>query len=138
MRYAGRCHCGNLSVTFDASQNAGRLPLRKCGCTFCRRHGATRVTDPAGSLEVRIADAELISRYRFGLETSELLICRRCGVHVAAVCVIDGATYASLNCNVLDERAAFTQPALPVDYDEENVADRLARRRRAWTPASVR
>ena len=138
MRYEGRCHCGNLSVTFDTAQAAGRVPLRECGCTFCRRHGATSVTDPAGSLEVRIGDAELLSRYRFGLGTSEFLICRRCGVYVAAVCVVDGATYASLNCNVLDDRAAFTQPALRVDYDRETVDDRMARRRRAWTPASVR
>jgi hypothetical protein len=87
---------------------------------------------------VRIGDAELLSRYRFGLGTSEFFTCRRCGVYVAAVCVIDGATYASLNCNVLDDRAAFTQPALRVAYDQEAVADRLARRRRAWTPASVR
>ena len=79
MRHEGRCHCGNLSVTFDTAQDAGRVPLRECGCAFCRKHGATSVTDPAGSLEVRIADAALVSRYRFGLGTSDFLVCRRCG-----------------------------------------------------------
>jgi hypothetical protein len=96
------------------------------------------MTDPVGSLEVRVGDEQLLSRYRFGLGTSEFLICRTCGVHVAAVCVIDAATYAALNCNVLDDRAAFTQTAVPVDYDQETADDRVARRRRAWTPATVR
>src|SRR5690349_23850600 len=118
MKYEGRCHCGNLGVTFETTEPAGQLPLRKCGCTFCQKHGAAWTTDPAGSLEVRVGDEQLLSRYRFGLGTSEFLICRTCGVHVAAVCVIAGATYAALNCNVLDDRAPFTQLALPVDYDQ--------------------
>ncbi len=138
MKFEGRCHCGNLGVTFDTARPPGEIPLRQCGCTFCRRHGATWTTDPAGSLEVRIQDADLLSRYRFGLGTSEFLVCRRCGVAVAAVCEIDGTTYAALDCNALEDRAAFTQRPVPVDYDQETADDRVARRRRAWTPASVR
>ena len=138
MSYEGGCHCGNLSVKFETAEDAARLPIRECGCTFCRKHGATAVTDPAGALDVRIADAGLLSRYRFGLRTSEFFVCSRCGVYVVAVCVVGGASFASLNCNVLDERAAFTQPPLPVAYDDETAEDRLARRRRAWTPATVR
>ncbi len=138
MTHRGRCHCGNLTVTFETSQPAGALQLRACGCSFCRRHLPAWTTDPAGSLEIRVADARLLSRYQFGLRTSEFLLCRRCGVHVAAVCEIDGATYASLNANVLDDRDAFTQPPTPVDYEDEDVARRLARRRRAWTPTTVR
>ncbi len=64
--------------------------------------------------------------------------CRRCGVYVAAVATIDGKSYASLNCNVLEDRAAFVQPPQPVDYARENFVERMARRRRAWTPAVVR
>ncbi len=96
------------------------------------------MTDPAGSLEIRIRDPDQVSRYRFGLRTADFLICRTCGVYVTAVCTVDGATYATLNCNVLDDRSAFTQPAARVDYDGEAAPERLARRRRAWTPASVR
>jgi hypothetical protein len=138
MAHEGRCHCGNLSVTFEATQPAERVQLRECGCTFCRKHGATAVTDPAGSLAIRIGDANLVSRYQFGLRTSEFLTCARCGVFVAAICVVGGATYATLNCNVLEDRAAFTQPPVRVEYDQETVDDRMARRRRAWTPAVVR
>jgi hypothetical protein len=57
---------------------------------------------------------------------------------VAAVCTLDGASYATLNCNVLDARAAFTLPASRADYDGEAAQERMARRRRAWTLATVR
>jgi hypothetical protein len=137
MRYEGGCHCGNLRVAFETAQSPAALPLRECGCTFCRRHAAVAATDPAGSLEVRIADPAQVSRYQFGLRTSEFLVCRRCGVFVAAVATIEGATYATLNCNALDARRAFTQVPGPVSYDGESAPDRLGRRQRAWTPARV-
>lgn len=135
MRYEGGCHCGALTVLFETAQDPGRAPLRRCGCTFCRKHGATAVTDPAGSLEIRIHDAGRVSRYVFGLRTSEFLVCSRCGVYVAAICVVDGALYGTLNLNVLEGAAAFTQPPTPVEYDAEDVEQRLARRKRGWTPA---
>lgn len=138
MRYEGRCHCGNLAVTFETAQPAAALPLRACACTFCRRHGAIAVTDPAGSLEVRIGDAREVSRYQFGLRTSDFLVCRTCGVYVAAVCTIQGATYATLNCNVLEARSEFTQAPVGVSYDAETAERRIARRRHAWTPAVIR
>lgn len=138
MRLDGRCHCGNLEVTLETSQRPEALSLRECGCTFCRRHGAIAVTDSAGSLEVRVRDPGEVSRYRFGLRTAEFLVCRTCGVYVAAVSTIEGATFATLNANVLDARAALTQRPVPVDYEGESATERLARRRRAWTPAAVR
>jgi hypothetical protein len=138
MRYEGRCHCGNLVVVFETAQPPEEVPLRTCGCTFCRKHGATWTADPAGALAVHVADPGQLSRYRFGFGTSEFLVCRRCGVVAAAVAPIDGATYGAVNVSALDARGTFTQPPSPVDYDEETAEDRLARRRRAWMPASVR
>jgi hypothetical protein len=137
MRFHGRCHCGNIEATFETSQLPASVPLRECGCTFCRRHGAVAVTDPAGSVELWLHEPGEVSRYRFGLRTADFLVCRTCGVYVAAVCSIDGATYATLNANTLEDRAAFTQRPSPVSYDAETAAERLARRRRAWTPATV-
>ena len=138
MRFDGSCHCGNIQVEFETAQAPDSLQLRECGCTFCRRHGATAVTDPAGRLEVRLSDPREVSRYRFALRTADFLVCRTCGVFVAAVSAIDGATYATLNVNVLERREAFTTPPLPVRYDAETAAERVARRHRAWTPATVR
>jgi hypothetical protein len=78
-----------------------------------------------------------VSRYRFALRTADFIVCRTCGVYVGAVCTIDGATYATLNANVLDDRAAFTGRPRPVSFEGETAAERLARRCRAWTPAVV-
>ncbi len=57
---------------------------------------------------------------------------------VAAIAELDGATYGALDANALEDRAALTQPPQPVDYDAETAETRIARRRRAWTPATVR
>ncbi len=138
MSFDGRCHCGNLEVSFATARSPAELPLRECGCTFCRRHGATAVTDPTGFVEVRIRDRAEVSRYQFALRTAEFLVCRVCGVYVAAVCTTGGRTFATLNANVLDARASFTSPPARVDYDGETAAQRVARRARGWTPAAVR
>lgn len=138
MRYAGRCHCGSIEVAFEPTQAASELQLRDCACSFCRRHGATAVTDPAGKVEILLRAPAEVSRYRFALRTADFFVCRTCGVYVAAVCTIDGATCATLNANVLDDRAAFTRPPISVDFDGETAAERMARRRRVWTPAVVR
>jgi hypothetical protein len=138
MTLAGRCHCGNLEVSFETARSPAELALRECGCTFCRRHGVTAVTDPAGRLEVVVRSPADLSRYVFGLRTAEFLVCRTCGVFVCAVCTVDGRTYATLNANVLEARASLTVTPTPVDYDGETAATRLQRRARAWTPAEVR
>ncbi len=138
MTLTGGCHCGNLGVSFETARAPADLLLRECGCTFCRRHGAVAVTDPAGRVAVRVRSRAEVSRYVFGLRASEFLVCRTCGVFVCAVCAIDGRTYATLNANVLDARASLTATPSRVDYDGETVEARLARRARAWTPAEVR
>ena len=95
------------------------------------------MTDPAGKVEVTLRVPAEVSRYRFALRTADFLVCRACGVYVGAVCTVEGATYATLNANVLDHRAAFTKSPVPVSFEDETAAERLARRRRAWTPAVV-
>jgi hypothetical protein len=137
MTFAGRCHCGNAEVVFETVHPPGEVKLRACGCSFCRLHGSTAVTDPAGRLEIHLRDPGQVSRYRFALRTADFLVCRTCGVYVAAVCLIDGAHCATLHANVLERRAAFTQAPVPVDYDGEDAVTRIARRRRSWTPASL-
>ena len=137
MRFDGGCHCRNLKVEFETQLSPDALPLRECGCTFCRRHGATAATDPEGRIKVSAIDPTQVSRYQFALRTADFLICQRCGVFVAAVCTIDGATFATLNVNVLDERSRLTGTPTRTDYTSETAEERIARRRRAWTPATV-
>ena len=132
----GGCHCQAIGVRYRTRFPIGVLHVGRCGCSFCRRHGARTSADAGGSLAIteRAPGAE---RYRFGLKTADFLICRGCGVYVAAIIRIYGADFATLNVNVLDDRDAF-DPAPPIfHYDNETDAERIARRRQRWTPTTL-
>jgi len=137
MLFTGQCHCGNIQLRFESAFSPADLPLRACQCAFCRAHGAVAATDPRGRLTLTAGAANEVRRYRFGLGVTDFLICARCGVYVAAVMEIDGQHFASLNTNVLRQRAELTQAPQPVKYDAENAEQRRARRQRNWTPAEL-
>ncbi len=133
--FAGGCHCGNLTVSFATERPPSAIPVRRCTCSFCTRHGARTATDHAGRVEFTVRDAAALSRYRFGLRTADFLVCRNCGVYVGAVLEMGERALATVNVNVLDERDAFTQPAAAASYEGENADQRIARRVAGWTPA---
>jgi hypothetical protein len=137
MKLAGRCHCGNLSLEFETDVPVAELPLRACQCTFCHAHEALSTSDPKGSVSVTAEDAALAQRYRFGLGITDFLICRRCGVYLLAMMEIDGRPYAVINANVLERRDEMRSTPQPMDYDGEDVAGRLARRKGRWTPVNA-
>ena len=138
--FSGSCHCANLTVQLEATRSAPELPVRQCGCTFCARHQPRYTSDPLGRLTVQVADAALLGRYRFGLGLADFLLCRRCGVFVAAFepGESEDVGRAVINLHVLDAAAEFSAAPVRVDYDAEEAAARRARRVRAWTPARVR
>jgi hypothetical protein len=137
MEHRGGCHCGNLRVTLRLSQAPEDTRLRACGCSFCRAHGTRTTSDPHGSVDIWATDWSLVERYRFGTGTAEFVICRRCGVYIGALGETASGMRAVINTNCLDDRAAFTQPANPVDHDGEATDDRLARHAANWTPATI-
>ena len=104
---AGGCHCGNIAVTAGLTSAARRLQPRACDCEFCRKHGAAWVSDPHGSLGIRIADARDAGRYTQGAGIAEMLLCRRCGVLVAALWQAD-RLYGVVNARALDARDEFS------------------------------
>jgi hypothetical protein len=131
--HLGACHCGNLTVRFETARNPEELGVRRDTCSFCAKHQVHSTSDPAGVLHIEAADAELVERYRFGTRTADFLICRRCGVYVAAV--MPDAKIGVVNVNVLDDRDAFlAQPLKVADLDGETLEERLARRKSRWTP----
>ena len=135
--FTGACHCGALHVIFETPTEPEALPLRACGCSFCRKHGVRTTSDPAGTVGFKIGDPELLQRYRFGTQTTETLICRNCGIYLGAVTEVDGALYAIVNVNALDDRSAFERPPQAMDYEGESAAQRQARRKAKWTPATL-
>jgi hypothetical protein len=132
-RFAGRCHCGNLEVSF-ATSRAEDLVVRSCACSFCRRHGARCVSDPAGAVRILVHDPSLLIRYRFGLRTAEFLVCGRCGSYLGALMQEGGAAVATLNVNNFDPPHPFERAGVPMRYDRESEPERRARRAAGWTP----
>ncbi len=133
----GGCHCGNIRVAYRTAIAPTDAVVRACQCSFCRKHATRAVSDPKGSLAITVADDSLLSRYQFGLHAADFLICRKCGVYVAALMPEGDGGYATLMVNVLDAHADYTQTPVAVEYGDEDEAGRRQRRRDKWTPATL-
>ena len=82
---SGRMPLRQHSCAPSADKPPEDNPIRACTCSFCRSHNPRMLSDPDGSFEVQADDWSLVERYRFGTRTCDFLICRRCGVFIAAV-----------------------------------------------------
>jgi len=138
MEHLGGCHCGRIHVRLQLTKRPQDNPLRACACSFCRAHNTRTVADPAGLFELWADDWSLIEFYRFGSRTADYLVCRRCGVYIAAVCETSAGPRAVVNTLCLADRASFTQVPAVSDYDGETAEQRLSRRAVNWMPAIIR
>ena len=133
-RIDGRCHCGNIELTFYWPGTGGTIPVRACSCSFCVKHGGVYTSHPKGRLDVRIADPSEVEQYRFGTETAEFHICRRCGVVPVVTSTIEGTRYAVVNVNSFENVDRSELDSSVTDFDGETTEGRLARRQRNWIP----
>ncbi|MGN6515834.1 MAG: aldehyde-activating protein [Rhizomicrobium sp.] len=134
--FAGRCHCGNLSYVFEATAPLEMLGLRADMCSFCRSHGARTTSDPEGTIRISVRDEARMNRYRFALKTADFLVCRDCGVYIGALMEDGGGMWFTVNANSFREKPPIDFPAVPHDFDGEDVPGRIARRKKKWTPVS--
>ena len=132
--FEGGCHCGNLSFVFEASAGLDVLGLRADQCSFCRAHRARTTSDPNGSVRIAVRDSRNLSRYRFGLGITDFLICAHCGVFIGAVMEDGESTLMTISANALRPRPPDDFPVSPVDFDDEDIPARIARRKLKWTP----
>lgn len=135
-QHEGGCHCGNVTLVFGTDTPPESVRVRECACSFCRKHGVRSITDTAGEVSISIRKPGDVVRYRFGLKTAEFLVCRDCGVYVAAVLTHEGGRFASVNLNALSDDRAFTRRPLTISYEGESAEQRIARRRAKWTPVT--
>jgi hypothetical protein len=133
MRYAGQCHCGKLKASFETTKTPAALGLRECQCAFCRRHGARNISDPDGVVVIDCGGHDIL-RYRFALRTCDFLICKTCGVYVAAVTGKGEDKRSTLNAAGLAMADFLDLPLAPMDYGAETAQTRIARRFGKWTP----
>lgn len=119
-RLAGGCHCANITVSVELTRDAASYSPRACDCEFCRRHGAAWVSDPHGSLLIHVRDQGDTARYAQGAGIAEMLLCRNCGVLVAALWH-GPHLHGVVNANVLEGRAPFAaaQPVSPKNLSAE-------------------
>ena len=137
MDHSGGCHCGNIHVLLRLSKPPKDNPVRTCTCSFCRSHNPRMISDPAGLLEVSADDWSLVELYRFGMRTADFVICRRCGVFIAAISNLSTEPCAAVNVNCLKDRALFTAPATIHEFQSETLEARASRRTDNWMPAVV-
>lgn len=137
MLHTGGCHCGNISLEFSSDIAPSKLETRACQCDFCRKHGGKAVSDPNGKLVISVNDVANLSRYSFGLETAHFIVCKQCGVYVAAVTKDELVFHGIVIVNALQNRDDFSSPPIPSNYDSEDENERRTRRRTKWTPARL-
>lgn len=128
----GKCHCGNVAFSLTWEPDPTEIPARACTCSFCTSHGAVWTSNPQGTLEIAVNDPAMVSRYAFGTETAQFLICSRCGVVPACVCVVEDRLYAVVNVNTFDNVDRDLLNHGTVSFDGEDAMSRIARRQRYW------
>jgi hypothetical protein len=136
-RIHGSCHCGNIRFELDWPDARPSIPVRACGCGLCTKHRAAWTSHPQGRFRLRIADEAIVRRYRFGTKTADFHVCAACGVLPIVSCTIEGALYAVVNVNTFDDvdRSQLVETA--ADFEGETTDNRLARRKRNWTPQAT-
>lgn len=128
----GGCHCGLVTFELAWPGDPASMPARRCGCTFCRKHGGVWTSHPDARLEARVPRSGQVSRYTFGTGTAEFVVCGRCGVVPLVTCAIDGRLHAVVNVHTLDDVDVSRLAIAPATFEGEGVGDRLARRQRHW------
>jgi hypothetical protein len=136
-QYQGSCHCGAIRAVLAASKPADALEVRACQCAFCARHGAMTVSDPLGRASFEIERARLVT-YQFATRTGNSLICGRCGMYAGVVLTEANETWSVLNVRGLAIADFASRQAVPMVYDGETPAARIARRKAKWTPTDLR
>jgi hypothetical protein len=137
-RISGSCHCGNIRFTFEWPGAGPTIPVRACGCGMCSKHGGVWTSHPQGRFALTIAEEARVTCYRFGTKTADFHVCANCGVVPIVTCVLDGRRYAVVNANAFDDVDRSQLSVAPADFEGETTQDRLARRKRNWTPEATR
>jgi hypothetical protein len=132
-KLSGGCHCGNIRIELTLTRSAGSYNPRACDCDFCRKHRAAYLSDPQGSLLIRIRNEADTSRYAQGSGQAGLLLCRNCGVLVSPLYRDGARLYGAVNVNAVDGAALFGAQQ-PVSPRTLTPGDKTQRWKQLWFP----
>jgi hypothetical protein len=127
----GGCDCGNLSVELELPKPSDSYHPRACDCRFCRKHAAAYVSDPQGSLRIRVRETELLGRYRQGSGTAECLLCARCGVLIGVSYQEGELRYAAVNAQAIGDGTTFGSPTV-ISPKALAIDERVQRWKQLW------
>jgi len=131
--FSGGCHCGQLRLRFSTTLDPASIVPRACDCSFCEKHGAAFVSDPAGQLSITMPNSEALHRYRQGSNTADFLLCARCGVLVAVVFEQDTRLYAAVNARSLDQPTGLGS-AVAASPQRLSPGEKVVRWSQLWIP----
>ena len=130
---AGKCHCGNLTFELSTQIPVADILARACDCSFCRLHAAKNWSDPEGQVIIRIENERQLQKYLFGLRTADFYVCRVCGVYLGAVLSDSDGMWSIVNLRLTE----LTVREKTSSFGHEDSSDRVARRKRTWTPTII-
>ena len=129
----GRCHCGCIEVEFSTGEVPATIAPRMCDCSFCQKHGAAYISDPAGELRLIIANPSAVRTYRQGSEVARFQLCGECGVLVAVTFEHNTRVYGAVNATCLD-RSVHLGAAVSASPQLTSSEARVARWLQVWVP----
>jgi hypothetical protein len=129
----GGCHCGSIIAELRFSQPTHLYRPRACDCDFCRLHGAAYVSDPRGTLSIRLEEPRHRGVYRQGSELAQFLLCRNCGVLIGVLYAAADRLYGAVNARIAAADVAFGEP-LAVAPRRLGAAEKRQRWEEVWFP----
>lgn len=135
--FEGACHCGAIRVRLAFSKPADDVQTRSCQCGFCTRQGAVTVSDPDGRAVIEIHVGHF-STYQFGTRSATSLICGHCGVYAGVMLQQGDRIWSVANIRGLAIEAFRDRAGVPMHYEHETAAERIARRMQKWTPTELK
>jgi hypothetical protein len=131
--FHGGCHCSQLAIEFSTSQDPAAINPRACDCSFCSKHGASYISDPAGRLSVSVNSAGSLREYQQGTNTARFLLCNHCGVLVAIIYRHDSRIFGSVNVGCLNGPTGLGNSMLasPQQLPQE---EKISRWLNLWVP----
>jgi len=133
----GFCHCRNIEFILWWPRDASEIPVRQCGCSFCKKHGGAWTSHRDAKLVATIANQSNVTKYNFGTNTADFYVCVICGIVPFVLSEIEDKTYAVVNVNVFLDTGGASVARSPTNFDSESKASRLERRERNWIPNVV-
>ncbi len=134
--YKASCGCGNITYEYTTALAPKDWPVRTCDCEFCsKRNGPVHCGDPNGSLAFSVTDPAAVRREQHGTRTADFIICAKCDGYMGAIMPGDTGPLGVVNLEHLEDGLSWP-PLDTLKWQGEPFDDRMARRRRNWTPVT--